>query len=184
MLFLASKVVSQTHQAASLLELLNIAVNWLVLAVTTVHVKLDLRNPFQFSNYSDEEREIFNKSSFGGKISPSLLNLKHLSYLDLSQNNFNGNNITKFLGSLENLKYLNLSFSMCAGVISPPPPAPHLGNLSKLQYLDLNFYRFSTMGFTPYKRSEAKSWVACWSSFAFFFFFFFEKVVFLCFVKY
>lgn len=120
---------------------------------STSHVvKLDLRNPFQFSNYSDEEREIFNKSSFGGKISPSLLNLKHLSYLDLSQNNFNGNNSTKFLGSLENLKYLNLSFSLFAGVIPP-----HLGNLSKLQYLDLNFYRFPIMEFTPYKRSEAKS---------------------------
>ena len=120
---------------------------------TTSHVvELDLRNRFQFSDDSYENRQNYQKSCLGGKISPSLLNLKYLSYLDLSQNNFEGINIPNFLGSLESLNYLNLSFPLFTGVIPP-----HLGNLSKLQYLDLNsslvpFSEFSLVG-----RLEVKS---------------------------
>jgi Leucine-rich repeat (LRR) protein len=65
---------------------------------------------------------------------------KHLSHFDLSSNNFSGTNIPKFLGSLENLRYFNLSFSMFSGVIPP-----HLGNLSKLQYLDLNYSSYQQL---------------------------------------
>ncbi|KAG6695856.1 hypothetical protein I3842_09G117900, partial [Carya illinoinensis] len=97
-------------------------------------VKLDLKNPVSvFDTKTDEVSRDFKKSCLGGKISPSLLDLKLLSYLDLSLNNFNGNNIPTFLGSLESLRYLNLSFSSFGGVITP-----HLGNLSCLQYLDLS----------------------------------------------
>jgi Leucine-rich repeat (LRR) protein len=125
-------------------------------------VKLDLKNPFLISEFNflgdslreyevhrDEARKCY-KLSLGGKISPSLLNLKHLSYLDLSLNNFSGNTIPKFLGSLEGLRYLNLSFSMFAGVVPP-----NLGNLSRLQYLDLN--SFSSVIPFPILNLEAKS---------------------------
>jgi hypothetical protein len=66
-------------------------------------VKLDLRNPFLRFNYydvddpniflSNEEMEAYNKSCLGGKTSSSLLDLKYLSYFDLSLNNFDGINI-------------------------------------------------------------------------------------------
>ncbi|XP_041025295.1 receptor-like protein EIX1 [Juglans microcarpa x Juglans regia] len=112
-------------------------------------VKLDLKNPVD----PVFDLEAFQKSCLGGKISPSLLDLKLLSYLDLSLNNFNGNNIPTFLGSLESLRYLNLSFSSFGGVITP-----HLGNLSRLQYLDLNSLSF----FGPLSSLEVESlhWLA------------------------
>ncbi|XP_062162232.1 receptor-like protein EIX2 [Alnus glutinosa] len=119
-------------------------------------VKLDLRNSLpvidlefmegayfyprtEYEDYLDEKEKAYEKSCLGGKISHSLLNLKHLSYLDLSLNNFSGNTIPKFLGSLESLMYLNLSFSFFSGVVPP-----QLGNLSRLQYLDLNSYSYSS----------------------------------------
>ncbi|GER46520.1 leucine-rich receptor-like protein kinase family protein [Striga asiatica] len=40
--------------------------------------------------------------SLGGKVSPALLNLQHLKYLDLSQNSF-VQNIPSFIGSLTSL---------------------------------------------------------------------------------
>ncbi|CAL8998149.1 unnamed protein product [Prunus brigantina] len=70
--------------------------------------------------------------SFSGKINPSLLNLTHLTYLDLSNNDFERMQIPSFLGSLKSLRYLNLSYSFFGGLI------PHqLGNLTSLQVLDL-----------------------------------------------
>ncbi|KAL6325376.1 hypothetical protein AAG906_023221 [Vitis piasezkii] len=71
----------------------------------------------------------------GGEISHSLLDLKYLNHLDLSMNNFEGTRIPKFIGSLEKLRYLNLSGASFSG-----PIPPQLGNLSRLIYLDLKEY--------------------------------------------
>ncbi|KDO50223.1 hypothetical protein CISIN_1g037249mg, partial [Citrus sinensis] len=68
-----------------------------------------------------------------GKVNPSLLDLNHLSYLGLSFNDFQGVQIPRFIGSIRNLRYLNLSDTQFVGMIPPP-----LGNLSNLQSLDLS----------------------------------------------
>ncbi|CAI0546284.1 unnamed protein product [Linum tenue] len=84
---------------------------------------LDLKNPYP---------QAYKASCLAGNISSSLLRLPSLSYLDMSLNDFQGNEIPAFLGQLNDLTYLNLSFSSFGGEIPP-----QLGNLSKLQVLDL-----------------------------------------------
>ncbi|GMP95184.1 hypothetical protein CsSME_00044326 [Camellia sinensis var. sinensis] len=68
----------------------------------------------------------------GGKLNPSLLNLKDLNYLNLSYNDFGGIEIPNFIGSLRSLEYLDLSKAGFSGVIPQT-----LGNLTSLHYLDL-----------------------------------------------
>ncbi|XP_031378505.1 receptor-like protein EIX2 [Punica granatum] len=104
----------------------------------TGHIlKLDLRSPCVVSTYDiyellDPDLEHGN-CTLTGHIHPSLIELQHLNYLDLSWNNFAHTKIPEFLGSLSNLVYLNLSNACFAWDIPL-----HLGNLSNLQYLDLN----------------------------------------------
>ncbi|MFQ6645561.1 hypothetical protein Gotur_018840 [Gossypium turneri] len=76
----------------------------------------------------------FSKQSWvvAGTISPSLLKLHHLTSLNLNSNDFNGNLIPEFFGSLKKLKLLDLSNANFRG------PIPSLlGNLSMLETLRL-----------------------------------------------
>ncbi|XP_027152309.1 receptor-like protein EIX2 [Coffea eugenioides] len=101
-------------------------------------VKLDLRNnaTFDFDRFWGGDTQnyfsIHGETCLGGQISPSLVNLQHLHYLDLSSNYFAGIRIPAFIGSLKNLRYLNFSNAGFNGTIPP-----QLGNLSALNYLDL-----------------------------------------------
>ncbi|CAL9007148.1 unnamed protein product [Prunus brigantina] len=73
--------------------------------------------------------------SLQGTISPKLVVLQHLEYLNLSFNNFDWSKIPDFIGSLSNLRYLDLSSANFGGEI------PYqLENLTHLQYLDFSSY--------------------------------------------
>ncbi|XP_048422015.1 receptor-like protein EIX1 [Pyrus x bretschneideri] len=75
----------------------------------------------------------------GKMMSPKLLELQHLKYLDLSWINFNGTRLPYFIGSLSNLRYLDLSFASFGGRFPS-----QVGNLTHLQYLDLRWNDFNS----------------------------------------
>ncbi|KAF8020926.1 hypothetical protein BT93_G1361 [Corymbia citriodora subsp. variegata] len=118
----------------------------------TSHVlKLDLHNPC-----IEQTDGIFitsDKCMLGGKIVPSLIELKYLKYLDLSVNNFSTQKIPMFFASLQKLEYLNLSYARFDGHIPR-----QLNNLSKLQSLDLSGYSCG------YLTSNDLDWVSKLSS--------------------
>ncbi|XP_040259173.1 receptor-like protein EIX2 [Aegilops tauschii subsp. strangulata] len=97
-------------------------------------IKLHLRNPNVTLDAYGYDHACASASALFGEISPSLLSLKHLKHLDLSMNCLLGPNsqIPHLLGSMGNLRYLNLSGIPFTGRVPS-----HLGNLSKMQYLDL-----------------------------------------------
>jgi Leucine-rich repeat (LRR) protein len=68
-----------------------------------------------------------------GDLSSSLLKLPYLSYLNLSGNDFMQSRIPSFLGTMQNLKHLDLSHANFKGSL-----IDNLGNLSLLESLDLS----------------------------------------------
>ncbi|XP_016652407.1 PREDICTED: probable LRR receptor-like serine/threonine-protein kinase At4g36180 [Prunus mume] len=90
--------------------------------------------------------------SLRGKISPELVKLQHLEYLDLSFNDFGWSKIPDFIGSLSNLIYLDLSYANFGGQIPN-----QLGNLTHLQYLDLSSISSFDIGPLPVNSIHAKN---------------------------
>ncbi|KAJ9679440.1 hypothetical protein PVL29_021389 [Vitis rotundifolia] len=101
--------------------------------ITGKVIELHLHNPCS-SGFLEISCNLLN-FSLGGKVSPALLQLEFLNYLDLSWNDFGGAPIPSFLGSMQSLRYLNLYHASFGGLIPP-----QLGNLSNLHSLYLGGY--------------------------------------------
>ncbi|KAL3714174.1 hypothetical protein ACJRO7_006159 [Eucalyptus globulus] len=96
-------------------------------------------NPFLTAGESwvDEYKDVSFPRVFStaGELTPSLLNLRYLSYLDLSGIFFEHAYMPKFIGSMKQLRYLDLSHSFDFAIV------PHeWGNLTELEVLDLHGY--------------------------------------------
>ena len=89
-----------------------------------------------------------------GKLNPSLIELKYLTYLAMSNNDFNQSQIPEFITSLSNLKYLDLNNANFGRNIPF-----QLGNLSSLQYLNL--------WANPFNEPENLEWLPQLSSLTF-----------------
>lgn len=122
-------------------------------AQTSRVIKIDLRNPIQ-----DVRSDEYKRSCLRGKLHPSLARLKFLSYLDLSSNDFNGQEIPEFIGQIVSLRYLNLSSSSFSGEIPT-----NLGNLTKLESLDIYAESFGDSG-TFALRASNLGWLSGLSS--------------------
>ncbi|XP_021817088.1 LRR receptor-like serine/threonine-protein kinase FLS2 [Prunus avium] len=76
----------------------------------------------------------------GKMISPKLIELHYLRHLDLGGINFIGIPVPDFIGSLTNLRYLDLSFTYFGGKFPS-----QVGNLTNLVYLDLSYNSFKNV---------------------------------------
>ncbi|KAL8233846.1 hypothetical protein R6Q59_019946 [Mikania micrantha] len=143
-------LIDEAHRLASWVDDDKDCCRWEGIACdnSTGHVhRIHLRGPClpnseYFTDQSLEEEA--EKKMLKGNISRSLLGLKQLKHLDLSSNDFREIQVPKFIGSLQNLRYLNLSNSNFSGVIPP-----QLGNLSKLHVLCLGKFQQDAPSFEP-----------------------------------
>ncbi|KAJ3684710.1 hypothetical protein LUZ61_013874 [Rhynchospora tenuis] len=101
--------------------------------ITDHVVMLNLQNPL---SWADDDWE--SHALTGSGLNPALLSLRHLTHFDISGHDFSNSTLPKFIGSFQNLVYLNLSFSGFQGVLPR-----ELGNLSRLQFLDLSESNFT-----------------------------------------
>ncbi|RZB61724.1 Receptor-like protein EIX2 [Glycine soja] len=113
--------------------------------VTSHVLQLHLNTTFSaafYDGYYHFDEEAYEKSQFGGEISPCLADLKHLNHLNLSGNYFlgAGMSIPSFLGTMTSLTHLDLSLTGFMGKIPS-----QIGNLSNLVYLDLGGYSVEPM---------------------------------------
>ncbi|XP_065873304.1 receptor-like protein EIX2 isoform X2 [Euphorbia lathyris] len=98
-------------------------------------VKLDLRSSSVCDLVNASDTTAYDRKCLFGRLSPSLINLTYLNYLDLSKNNFQGNSIPGSITSLNNLRYLNLSDASFSGNISEVS----WGRLCNLRSVDLSY---------------------------------------------
>ncbi|THG01083.1 hypothetical protein TEA_007520 [Camellia sinensis var. sinensis] len=90
------------------------------------------------------------------EVHSCLLQLKYLNHLDLAGNYFNRIPFPKFFGSMAQLRYLNLSYAAFSELVPH-----HLGNLSSLLVLDLNFnFEVTIDDFTWVYRLSSLQYVA------------------------
>ncbi|XVF00283.1 hypothetical protein REPUB_Repub03eG0271600 [Reevesia pubescens] len=103
-------------------------------------IMLDLGN--NLPPGSNDDFLVFPINRLRGEINPSLLELQHLRYLDLSGIDFGGTQFPNLNGSLSKLSYLDLHGTGLSSTM-----LYQLGNLSKLRFLDLsgNGYTISNL---------------------------------------
>ncbi|GKV30367.1 hypothetical protein SLEP1_g39183 [Rubroshorea leprosula] len=77
-----------------------------------------------------------------GNLSPSLFELQHLTYLNLTRNDFNLSHIPESISSLNKLQHLHLQLSNLSGSLPN-----QLANLTSLQSLDLSHNEFTIKNF-------------------------------------
>ncbi|RXH77582.1 hypothetical protein DVH24_039553 [Malus domestica] len=119
--------------------------------VTQLHLGWDPLNE-SYSHQQKGDSWYINYFLQGKKMSPKLIELQRLKYLDLSWINFNGTRLPYFIGSLSNLRHLDLSSASFGGRFPS-----QVGNLTHLQYLDLGWNDFNSV-------ENLKSWLPLLSS--------------------
>ncbi|KAL6335136.1 hypothetical protein AAG906_027196 [Vitis piasezkii] len=107
---------------------------------TGVIISINLHNPYS----PEEAHENWSSMNLSGEIRPSLIELKSLRSLDLSDNSFEHIPIPKLFGSLKNLQYLNLS--NCGFKCLFVKDLEWMTNLVSLRHLKLNYVNLSMGG--------------------------------------